>query len=125
MWLPPFSEKALAWAHSQIAEIFAAAMQTARRGTIVGTETCGCVLAIRNQHLLPDGGVLDVSELDYQTSQGVRLEENGIKPDETVLLRRKDLYSDRDPAMKLALEKLSIARSLPRSKAVVKRAVQQ
>jgi tricorn protease len=94
---------------SSAAEIFAAAVQTAKRGTIIGTETCGCVLAIRNPHALPDGGVLDVSELDYQTSEGRRLEQNGIKPDQTVLLQRKDLYSDRDPVMELALEKLLTA----------------
>ena len=46
------------------------------------TETCGCVLAVRTRHLLPDGGLLDVSEMDYETARGDRLEGNGIKPDE-------------------------------------------
>jgi C-terminal processing protease CtpA/Prc len=82
-------------------------MRAARRGTIVGTETCGCVLAIRNPHELPDGGVLDVSELDYHTSTGVRLEQNGIVPDELIYTQRQDLYNRRDRAVALAIQKLA------------------
>jgi carboxyl-terminal processing protease len=92
---------------SSAAEIFVAAMRAARRGTIVGTETCGCVLAIRNPHELPDGGVLDVSELDYHTSTGVRLEQNGIVPDELIYTQRQDLYNRRDRAVALAIQKLA------------------
>jgi carboxyl-terminal processing protease len=91
------------------AEIFAAAMRAADRGTIVGTETCGCVLAIRNPHELPDGGVLDVSELDYHTSAGVRLEQNGIMPNETIDTQRQDLYNHRDRTLALAIQRLSKA----------------
>ena len=93
---------------SSAAEIFAAAIRAAKRGVIIGTETCGCVLAIRNQHKLPDGGVLDVSELDYRTSDGVRLEENGIVPDETVTPERLDLYSRRDRALEAAINRLGM-----------------
>ena len=73
---------------------------------VIGTETCGCVLAIRTRHLLPDSGLLDVSELDYRIAVGVRLEGHGIKPDETVLLQRDDLYSGRDRALERAIDKL-------------------
>src|SRR6185295_2213411 len=58
------------------AEIFVAALRLSHRATIVGTETCGCVLAVRTRHQLPDGGVLDVSEMDYETAAGQRLEGN-------------------------------------------------
>ncbi len=91
---------------SSAAEIFIAALKTSRRARIIGTETCGCVLAIRTRHTLPDGGLLDISELDYHTSEGDRLEEHGITPDETVMLERSDLYSGRDRAMESAIEKL-------------------
>jgi len=87
---------------SSAAEILVAALQNKRRGRVIGTETCGCVLAIRNRHALPDGGVLDVSEFDYRTAAGVRLEGLGIKPDEISPLRRADLYSRRDAALELA-----------------------
>jgi carboxyl-terminal processing protease len=88
------------------AEILIAALRIKKRATVIGTETCGCVLAIRTRHELPDGGVLDVSELDYQTADGERLEKRGLKPDETVVVQRSDLYSRRDRAMELAIAKL-------------------
>jgi len=96
---------------SSAAEIFIGALKTSRRATIIGTETCGCVLAIRTRHLLPDGGLLDISELDYRTSEGDRLEGHGIKPDEAVMLQRSDLYSGRDRAMELAIGKLKALRN--------------
>jgi carboxyl-terminal processing protease len=92
---------------SSAAEILVAALKASKRATIIGTETCGCVLAIRTRHTLPDGGVLDVSELDYQTPAGDRLEGHGIKPDETVVVERKDLYSGRDQAMESSIRKLT------------------
>jgi carboxyl-terminal processing protease len=87
-------------------EILIAALKISKRASLIGTETCGCVLAIRTRHELPDGGLLDVSELDYETADGQRLEKRGIKPDETVAVQRSDLYSRRDRAMELAIAKL-------------------
>ena len=96
---------------SSASEIFIEALKASKRATIIGTETCGCVLAVRTRHLLPDGGLLDVSELDYETAQGDRLEGHGLKPDETVLVERSDLYSGRDRAVDLAVGKLAGLRS--------------
>lgn len=87
-------------------EIFVAALKGSGRAIVIGAETCGCVLAIRSRHTLPDGGLLDISELDYKTRAGDPLEGRGIKPDETVLIERSDLYSGRDRAMKLAVDQL-------------------
>lgn len=87
---------------SSAAEIMVAALQMKHRARVIGTVTCGCVLAIRNRHPLPDGGLLDVSEFDYRTANGVRLEGAGIKPDDAVTLRRSDIYSRRDPALEIA-----------------------
>ena len=89
------------------AEIFVEALRASRRATIIGAPTCGCVLAIRNQHLLPDGGVLDVSELDYQTADGHRLEGHGLEPDEIVVVEQSDLYAGRDRAMDAAIHKFA------------------
>jgi C-terminal peptidase prc len=108
---------------SSAAEIFVAALKLARRTTVIGTETCGCVLAIRARHTLPDGGGLDVSELDYRTAEGSRLEGQGTRPDELVRLERRDLYAGRDRFLEAALERLerlrrghhshSLVRALP------------
>ncbi|HEX5966713.1 MAG TPA: S41 family peptidase [Pyrinomonadaceae bacterium] len=92
---------------SSAAEIMVAALQMKGRARVIGTGTCGCVLAIRNRHPLPDGGVLDVSEFDYRTAAGVRLEGRGIKPDETITLTRNDIYTRRDPALELARHALN------------------
>jgi carboxyl-terminal processing protease len=87
---------------SSAAEIMTAALQAKRRARVIGTGTCGCVLAIRNRHALPDGGVLDVSEFDYRTASGVRLQDRGVTPDRLIPLTRHDLYSRRDPALEAA-----------------------
>jgi carboxyl-terminal processing protease len=87
---------------SSAAEIMVAALQTGRRARVIGTATCGCVLAIRNRHALPDGGLLDVSEFDYRTANGVRLQDRGVAPDQLIRVTRSDLYSRRDPAFEAA-----------------------
>ena len=80
----------------------------------MGTQTCGCVLAIRARHNLADGGLLDVSELDYKTPAGERLEGNGIQPAQTVVVHREDLYAKRDTALADALSQLALLQSQPR-----------
>ena len=97
---------------SSAAEIFVAALKRAKRAPVIGTQTCGCVLAIRARHILPDGGVLDVSELDFKTPAGERLEGNGIQPDETVMVHRENLYAKQDAALLNAI--VLLKRSLSR-----------
>jgi carboxyl-terminal processing protease len=92
------------------AEIFAAALQERRRARVFGERTCGCVLAIRRRQPLPDGGLLDISEMDYRTAAGRRLEGAGVAPDETVALTRRDLVERRDPTLDAALKHLRAAR---------------
>jgi len=92
---------------SSAAEILAAALQAQGRAKLVGSATCGCVLAIRSRHTLPDDGVLDVSEFDYQTAAGIRLEGRGVQPEQPVLIERRDLYSKRDRARQKALDILN------------------
>jgi carboxyl-terminal processing protease len=92
---------------SSAAEILVAALQSKGRALVIGSDTCGCVLAIRNRHALPDGGVLDVSEFDYRTAAGVRLEGVGVRPDKIIPPTRADVYSRRDPAFELANRILS------------------
>jgi carboxyl-terminal processing protease len=93
------------------AEIFVAALKDAGLATVVGERTCGCVLAIRTRHQLPDGGLLDVSEMDYRTARGTRLEAAGISPDETVTPTRSDVEHSRDPALLHAVALLKTTNS--------------
>jgi len=92
---------------SSAAEIFVAALRESGRAFIIGQSTCGCVLAIRHRHTLPDGGELDVSEMDYFTAAGTRLEGRGLKPDETITLNLQDLRAHHDRALERAVEHLS------------------
>src|SRR5688572_2215537 len=87
---------------SSAAEIMTAALQVKHRARVIGTGTCGCVLAIRTRHALPDGGLLDVSEFDYRTAGGIRLQGLGVTPDQLTPLTRSDLYARRDPALEAA-----------------------
>lgn len=91
------------------AEIFAAALQERGRARVVGERTCGCVLAIRRRHVLPDGGLLDISEMDYHTAAARRLEGAGVTPDEAVAVTRRDIEGGFDPALSLALARLKSA----------------
>ncbi len=95
---------------SSAAEIFVAAMKEGRRAYIIGGPTCGCVLAIRRRHALPDGGELDVSEMDFRTARGMRLEGRGLTPDENITLERRDLRARRDRALERSLELLKAER---------------
>jgi carboxyl-terminal processing protease len=92
---------------SSAAEILASTLQQQRRARVLGGTTCGCVLAIRNRHSMPDGGVLDVSEFDYKTSDGIRLEGVGITPNEITGMTRSDLYAKRDTALERAKKQLA------------------
>ena len=86
------------------AEVFAAALREAGRARVVGEATCGCVLGIRRRHTLPDGGVLDISEMDYRTAAGARLEGAGVAPDEQLAPTRAELRKGQDGALKRAVE---------------------
>ena len=92
------------------AEVFAASLRETNRASVIGEATCGCVLGIRRRHRLPDGGVLDVSEMDYHTAAGTRLEGAGLRPDITVEPTREDLRQRRDRALQRALEILQDVR---------------
>lgn len=88
-------------------EVFVAALREANRATaVLGEGTCGCVLGIRRRHQLPDGGVLDVSEMDYRTAGGRRLEGVRLEPDEEINLTRLDLQRGRDRAVERAVQLL-------------------
>ena len=92
------------------AEVFAAAMRESGRAlSLVGEATCGCVLGVRRRRALPDGGTLDVSEMDFRTASGRRLEGAGVDPDVRAAPTRRSLREGKDLALERAFEVLKVA----------------
>ncbi len=89
-------------------EIFAAAMQERKRAIIVGASptTCGCLLGVSRTLKLLDGGKLNVSDSDYRTAMGRRIEGAGVKPDLLLETRIADLLAGRDRTLELAVDQL-------------------
>jgi carboxyl-terminal processing protease len=89
-------------------EIFAAAMQEQKRATIIGANptTCGCLLGVSRTLKLLDGGKLNVSDSDYRTAVGRRIEGAGIKPDLYLETRIADLLAGRDRIFELAVDQM-------------------
>jgi carboxyl-terminal processing protease len=90
-------------------EIFAAAMQERKRATIMSTSptTCGCLLGVSRTIKLLDGGKLNISDTDFRTALGRRIEGSGVKPDYIVEMRAADLLAGRDRALEAGVDQLS------------------
>ncbi|HKQ77217.1 MAG TPA: S41 family peptidase [Blastocatellia bacterium] len=89
-------------------EIFAAAMQERKRATVIGGSptTCGCLLGVSRTLRLLDGGKLNVSDTDYRTALGRRIEGTGVIPDLRFETRISDLLLSRDRTLELAVDQL-------------------
>ena len=66
------------------AEHFAAGMQESGRARIVGGQSCGCMLGIIGKTKIK-GGELYVSQFDFVTALGKRIEQIGVIPDVTIV----------------------------------------
>jgi carboxyl-terminal processing protease len=77
-------------------EVFAAGMQDSARATLVGSQTCGCVLGITHDRVMKGGGVLEISEILWFSPKGRKLEGEGVIPDKIVVPRIASLSENRD-----------------------------
>ncbi|MGB8456756.1 MAG: S41 family peptidase [Candidatus Acidiferrum sp.] len=66
-------------------EVFAAGMQDSGRATLVGSQSCGCVLGITHERVMKGGGVLEISEILWFSPKGRKLEGQGVIPDRVVV----------------------------------------
>ncbi len=85
-------------------EIFAASVQDAGRGKIIGIKTAGAVLA-STYMALPEGWSLQLPMMEYVTPGGKRLEGGGVVPD--VKIEAKDIMNN-DVVLKAAIAAVSI-----------------
>jgi carboxyl-terminal processing protease len=74
------------------AEHFAAGMQESGRAKVVGGQSCGCMLGISGKTKI-NGGELYVSQFDFVTAGGKRIEQIGVMPDLTVVPTVIDVQS--------------------------------
>jgi carboxyl-terminal processing protease len=86
------------------AEHFAAGLQESGRAKVVGQQSCGCMLGIMGKTTIK-GGELYVSQLDFLTARGKRLEGAGVAPDVGVASTIQDVRSG-FPAGVTAAEKI-------------------
>ena len=90
-------------AHSaSSSEVFAAGMQDTSRATVIGSQSCGCVLGIAKPRVMKGGGVLEMSEVLWFSPKGRKLEGTGIIPDQIVVPTMFDLQRGRDAVLAAA-----------------------
>lgn len=86
-------------------EMFASGLQEAGRAILVGEKSAGNTLpsAIKK---LPTGAIFQFGFANYETPSGKHLEGQGITPDLTVTLSRKNLLRGGDPQLSAAIRRL-------------------
>ena len=83
-------------------EFFAAGLQELGRARVFGARSSGQAIPAQLTQL-PNGDVLYHAVADFTTPKGVRIEKDGVVPDEPTPLTRDALLAGRDPALDAAL----------------------
>jgi carboxyl-terminal processing protease len=84
------------------AELAAVVLAEQRSAVLVGEPTCGCVVGVPIEYVLPDGGGVRVAETGFVTARGSRLEGAPTMPAVRVLPALADLRNGRDPVLEEA-----------------------
>jgi carboxyl-terminal processing protease len=84
------------------AELLAVTLFEQRGALLVGESSCGCVVGVRNEFILPGGGGLRVAETGFVSAGGRRLEGQPLLPTHYVPPTLADLQADRDRAVAVA-----------------------
>lgn len=80
-------------------ELTATALVELRDAATVGESTCGCVVAVRTEYTLPDGGGFRLSETAFVSSRGRRMEGQPLQPTRLVFPTLADLRAGHDPVL--------------------------
>jgi carboxyl-terminal processing protease len=92
-------------------ELFAGTMQATGRAKVAGQPSCGCLLGYLGYAHIPGGAELAYSEVGFVTSNGKRIEGEGVVPDVTIPVTLHDLQLGRDRVLERAQEML---KSMPK-----------
>jgi C-terminal processing protease CtpA/Prc len=101
------------------AELAAVTLAEQRGAVLVGEPTCGCVVGVRVEYVLPDGGGVRIAETGFVSARGLRMESEPTLPAARVSPSVLDLRSGVDPVLEEALHRLSarLAGAVPASRA--------
>lgn len=88
-------------------ELFASGLQEFGRASVIGTQTCGCLLGISKFYKMKGGGELHISDIGFLSAKGRIYEKIGITPEQIVEVKIKDLRSDIDAGLNAAEKTLS------------------
>ena len=82
--------------YASATEVFAAGMQDSGRATLVGSQSCGCVLGITHNRVMKGGSVLEISEILWFSPKDRKLEGEGVVPDKIAVPTITSLQEKRD-----------------------------
>jgi carboxyl-terminal processing protease len=88
------------------AELAAVVLAEQRSALLVGEPTCGCVVGVRFEYVLPDGGGVRVAESGFVSARGARLEGAPTVPAVRVSPTLADLRAGRDLVLEEAHRRL-------------------
>jgi len=86
-------------------EVFAAALQSIGRGSVIGLPTSGSVLSFQ-EHILADGSLLTFADSSFVTPNGTDLSLSGLTPDVIVNHDWDEVGPGSDPVLLKAIELL-------------------
>jgi carboxyl-terminal processing protease len=93
-------------------EILAAGLQDLKRARVFGRRTPGAALPSQFERL-PNGDAFQYAVATYVSSGGRTLEANGVIPDETIALDRKNLLAGKDVVLDAALRWITAQEKSP------------
>ncbi|MEP6608234.1 MAG: S41 family peptidase [Burkholderiaceae bacterium] len=83
-------------------ELTATTLLEQRDALIVGESTCGCVVAVRSEYVLPGAGGVRISETGFRSAQGRKMEGEPLAPTIYAPPTVADLRAGRDRALEIA-----------------------
>ncbi len=88
------------------AELTTVTLRELRNALVLGEPTCGCVVAVPVEHILPDGGGLRIAETGFRSLRGVRMEGIPTEPNVRITPTLADLRARRDVVLQEAHRRL-------------------
>ncbi len=92
---------------SGLPEVFAAAMQSNNRATVIGSNTSGNIETLAG-YLLPDGSQVFIANTSFRLSGGEEIGINGINPQVQIEARWDQIVPNEDPVIQAAVTSFEV-----------------